>query len=228
MKKGNKRFFALLLAALLTLTAFSCAKEEPPSGNPGNNTPAKTDVPSNPDAPAEKPGGTEPGGSTPGDASEEPSEPAETLPPEQDYSWFEFPADTGRLTVYTDAAMGRAVMNPAVRIFQEKYPGVEVDYKTMGDDEFQALIRTEIPAGKGPDLLLFASPDIPDVYKTAAAGLFTDLNLYFAKDGEIDLSDFITPVMDGALLNGQRFFAPLSVPLFRPQRFYRIALRGAL
>ena len=109
MKKGNKRFFALLLAALLTLTALSCAKEETPSADTGNGTPVKTDAPSNPDAPAEKPGGTDPG-----DASEEPSEPAETVPPEPDYSWFELPADMGRLTVYSDAAMGRAVMNPEI------------------------------------------------------------------------------------------------------------------
>ena len=61
MKKGNKRFFALLLAALLTLTALSCAKEETPSADPGNNTPAKTDAPSSPDAPAEETPSTDDG-----------------------------------------------------------------------------------------------------------------------------------------------------------------------
>ena len=129
---------------------------------------------------------------------------------ETDYAWFEFPTETGKLTVYVDAAMGGSVMKPAIRIFEEMYPGIELEYKTMSEDEFQSQIRTEIPAGRGPALLLFTRMDIPDIYKTMTTGLFTDLNPYFALDDSIDLDEFIVPVMDGGVQNGQRFFTPLN------------------
>ena len=142
-----------------------------------------------------------------GQSSENDDAPAETEP---DYSWFSMPEETEKLIVYADAAMGNSVMTPAIRFFEELYPGVEVEYKTMSEDEFQSQIRTEIPAGRGPDLLLFTSMDIPDIYKTMTTGLFTDLNPYFALDDSIDLDEFIVPVMDGGVQNGQRFFTPLN------------------
>lgn len=215
MKTTLKRTLAALLAVLVLLPLAGCGQEA--QNTPGN---AQTNAGEKTPTSGDKSGGdanTEENNEA-GDSMEN----AETEPPYPvpDYSDFVMPEDTGKLVVYTDATMGRAVMNPAVRIFEEKYPGVEVEYKTMGEDEFQALIRTEIPAGKGPDLLLFAASDLPDVYKTASTGLFTDLNPYFALDDEIDLSDFITPVMDGALLNEQRFFAPLNydIPLLKTAR----------
>ena len=190
MKQNGIRVLALILAGIMSLSAFSCAKEEMPSGNTGTNTPAKTDSPINPDAPAD--------------------EAVETEWPAPDYSDFTMPGETGELVVYADAAMGRSVMNPAIRIFEELYPGVKVDYRTMNEDDFEAAIRTEIPAGRGPDLLLFTVTDIPDVYKTASTGLFADLNPYFLRDEEIDLDEFVVPVMDGGGLRGQRFFAPIN------------------
>ena len=66
---------------------------------------------------------------TPKDSPDQPptgtsSDAPETEP---DYSWFEFPTETGKLTVYVDAAMGGSVMKPAIRIFEEMYPGIELE-----------------------------------------------------------------------------------------------------
>ena len=202
MKKSVKRILALLLAALLTVTALSCAKEETPSGNPGNGAPAKTDNPSNPDAPAENPGGTEPG-----EASEEAAEPAETEWPVPDYSDFVMPEETGELYLYVDAAMGRAVMNPAVERFRELYPGVEVTFEVLSPDEFGTRSETELSAGKGPDLFFFTS--VPDIYKTMGTGLFTDLNPYFDADPEIDPGEFVEGVMKGGMFQGRRYLVPI-------------------
>jgi len=197
MKKRVFRRISLLLAALLTVGSVSCSGgSEPAGGESTDHSPDNgAEAPANPDAPAE---------------NADSSDPAETEWPAPDYSDFTMPGETGELVVYADAAMGRSVMNPAVRIFEELYPGIRVDYKTMSEDDFEALIRTEIPAGRGPDLLLFTVTDIPDVYKTASTGLFTDLNPYFLRDEEIDLDEFIVPVMDGGVLTGQRFFAPIN------------------
>ena len=154
---------------------------------------------------------------SPGQSSENGNTPAETEP---DYSWFEMPEETGKLTVYTDASMGRSIMNPAVRILEERYPEIEVEYRTMGEDEFQSLIRTELPAGRGPDLLLFTTTDIPDPYKSMRTGLFEDLNPYFASDEEIALGEFLGPVMDEGVMDGKRYLAPLNyeVPTLKAAR----------
>ena len=200
MKKSVKRILALLLAALLTLTALSCAKEEPPSGNPGNGTPAKTDAPADPDGPVE--------------------EAVETEWPRPDYSDFELPEETGELVLYTDGSSRGAVMRPAVEIFKSLYPNVNVTYETIGEDEFDERIRTELPAGKGPDLLLFINKSVPDVYKTESTGLFEDLGGYFEADPEIDRADFVQGVMDGMLFRGQQIIVPLhyTVPLLMTSR----------
>ena len=142
-----------------------------------------------------------------GEPSGSSAEPEETKP---DYSWFSFPEETGKLIVYTNGSDFSALLAPALEIFKERYPGVEVSYQTYGEDEYRDLIRTEIPAGRGPDLVLFSSATFPDIYKTMSTDIFIDLNPYFALDGEINLSDFVEPVMDGGVLNGKRYVAPLN------------------
>ena len=189
MKKSVKRALALLLAAMLTLTALSCAKEEPPAGNPGIGTPAKTDVPSNPDAPGE-------------DAAE-PEWPA------PDYSDFVMPGETGELTVYTTSMLS-VTLTPAVEIFKKQYPGVGVTVKTLGDEEYEALVRTEIPAGRGPDLLFSFGVDLPDIYKSVTAGIFEDLGPYLANDPDYRPEDYVAGVINGGLFQGRRYFMPVE------------------
>ncbi len=197
MKRINK-LISLLMALCLTLTVLAgCESETAPSQQTGSGgKPA--------DASAVNQAGTN-------------GEEAETEP---DYSWFEMPEETGKLVVYTDGSMGSSVMSPAVQIFKEHYPEIEVDFKVMGDAEFETLIRTEIPAGRGPDLLIFTTTDIPDPYKTMRTGLFVDLNPYFASDEEIDLGDFLGPVMDEGVMNGKRYLVPLNyeVPILKMAR----------
>ena len=134
---------------------------------------------------------------------------------EPDYSWFETPEDTGKLEIYSPGNMYSSILNPAVDIFKELYPEIEVSYQILSDEEFETRIRTEIPAGKGPDLVILLDSTFPDIYKTMATDLFEDLNPYFGTDEEIALSDFVRPVMDVGLMNGKRYLAPLcySVPV---------------
>ena len=127
-----------------------------------------------------------------------------------DYSGFELPEETGKLVVYTAEGEYGSTMTPAVEIFRERYPEIEVSYRIYDEDEFRKMIQDEIPGGGGPDLLLFSGIDLPDVYKTMSEGLFVDLNPYFSSDAEIDLGDFIEAVMDGGVQNGRRYIAPVS------------------
>ena len=107
---------------------------------------------------------------------------AETEP---DYSWFSLPEETGRLTVYIAEDAYEAVLTPALELFRERYPEVEVNIETYNEDEYKTVLRKEIPEGMGPDLVLFQSNTFPDIYKTMSTGVFEDLNPYFALDEEI-------------------------------------------
>ncbi len=193
MKKSIKPILAFLLAAMLTVTALSCAKKETPSADTGNSAPAKTDATADPNGQANPNGQAD--------------TPAETEWPLPDYSDFVMPEDTGKLYLYVDGAMGRAVMNPAVERFRELYPDVEVTYEVLSDDEFSTRSETELPAGAGPDLFFFKS--VPDIYKTMGTGLFTDLNPYFDADPEIDPGEFVAGVMRGGMYQGRRYIVPI-------------------
>ena len=129
---------------------------------------------------------------------------------EPDYSGFEFPEETGELVVYTDDEQFAAVMEPALRLFKERYPETEVTYQTVGEDEYKTMIRDDIPAGRGPDLVLFKSNTFPDIYRIMSEGLFVDLNPYFSLDEDIDLDDYIGAVMDGGVFNGKRYAVPIN------------------
>jgi ABC-type sugar transport system, periplasmic component len=134
------------------------------------------------------------------------SELAETEP---DYSWFEMPDETGTLTVY-GTGLANLTLTPASALFSELYPDVKVEITAANSDSLEERLRTEIAAGKGPDLIVFSDVIFPDIMKTMATGVFTDLAPYFALDPEISISDFVPGVMDCGLLEGKRFLVPLS------------------
>ena len=194
----KKRILSLTLSLVLLLSSFAgCGMENSPA-DPGNGTPAKMDAPANPDTPADKPG--------------EESEPAEPEWPEPDYSDFVMPAETGELTVYATDMLGR-VMSPAVQIFKEKYPGVTVNYRVLDGDEFTALVETEIPAGRGPDLLFCYRYEIPDPFKAMSAKVFTDLNPYFLNDADFTFDDYLGEAMNCGVWRGERQIVPIEVEL---------------
>ena len=222
MKQIGIRVLALILAGIMSFSALSCAKKETPSADTGNSAPAKTDATADHDGPADhdgqadKSGGTDPGEPTPGDASEEAAGLAETEWPAPDYSDFVMPEETGELTVY-GFDMINLLLSPALELFQEKYPDVKVNFVKMTDDEFEARVETEVPAGKGPDLLFCYAGTLPDPYKTMAAGLFEDLTPYLLNDPDFSFDDFLTGVMDFGKYRGQRQLIPIEVllPLFK-------------
>ena len=120
------------------------------------------------------------------------------------------PEETDKLVLYTSDNGCSSLLNPAVEIFRNLYPDVEVAYEVVDPDTYQTMIREEVPAGQGPDLVLLQNKTLPDLYKTMSSGVFEDLNRYFDKDEEIDLADFVGPVMEAGVLKGKRTLVPLT------------------
>ena len=83
----------------------------------------------------------------------------------------------------------------------------------MTDEDYEAIIRTEIPAGRGPDLLFSHGTDLPDVYKTMSSGVFLDLNPYFLFDEEFNPEDYFTGMLDSGLYGRERYLVPISCTL---------------
>ncbi len=131
---------------------------------------------------------------------------------ESEYPDFVLPEETDTLTVY-GCGFSTTMLNKAVEIFRRTYPDVTVDFQSYGEDEYRALLRTEIPAGRGPDFVFGNANDFQDVYKTMKSGLFEDLNPYLANDEDFDYAEYNQAVLDGGLLFGHRYLLPLRYSL---------------
>ena len=209
--KNTNRILAILLAVLMLLSCFAaCGKDESTENtpdaqtNPGGQTDGTPSVSGTGQGEAV---GTEQVRT----AETEPVQAAETEPeyPIPDYSDFDMPKETGELTVYTTSMLG-VTLNPAVEMFKKQYPGINVTVKSLGDDEYEALVRTEIPAGRGPDLLFSFGTDLPDIYKSVTAGVFEDLGPYLANDPDYRPEDYVAGVINGGLYQGRRYFMPVE------------------
>ena len=144
------------------------------------------------------------------DIAAEAAEAAETEPEVPDYSDFVFPEETDTLVVYS-SHMLLQTMNPAIKIFEEMYPHINVDYRVLSEDEHQTLIQTEIPAGAGPDLVFSYGIDLPDIYKTMATGVFCDLNPYLYNDEEFSFDNYIKGTFTGSTMRGKQYIVPIQV-----------------
>lgn len=202
----------ILTLALLLSTLSGCGGEtEPVSGKTETQgkekTPGITETPGKTDASVSSGMGDVPDENA-DPVTEMPEEPEE-LYPTPDYSGFEMPAATDSLTVYAYSFIS-SILTTAVELFKAKYPNVQVDYQILGEDEYDSRLRAEIPAGRGPDLLIGESALLPDVYKTMSTGIFTDLGGYMEKDEEYEPSDYNEGVMKGGLLYGRQVIMPLT------------------
>ena len=126
--------------------------------------------------------------------------PSEVSFSESNGSDFVMPADTGALTVYGCETL-EVVLSPAVDIFREEYPDVDVNYMQLSEEEFDVRISTELSAGKGPDLLFCFSRDIPDPYKAMTVRLFENLNPYFENDAGFGFENYLGEVMNCGVLS---------------------------
>lgn len=131
------------------------------------------------------------------------------VPPEP----FEMQESTDKLLIYT-FHMNTFTFTPAINIFKEKYPDVEVEVVNLGND-YETILATELAAGKGPDLVLAFDSAFPDIYKTMETGIFVDLNQFISRDSEFNLDDYVKPVLDGGVYQGKRYIMPVeySVPI---------------
>ena len=126
------------------------------------------------------------------------------------------PEATDSLVVYAGPYVAD-FLGSAVRRFETLYPDVEVEVRDFGDssdkqneENYLEVLKNELAAGAGPDLILFTNDEFEDVEKTAESGAFQDLSGYIAGDADFNLDDYNTAVLNAGVFDGQRLFVPIS------------------
>jgi len=131
--------------------------------------------------------------------------------PSQDF--IELLPVTDKLVLYRNYG-NKYMLDAAVNIFKKMYPNVEVeirDFEGMdGYDEYETLLQTELPLGKGPDLILLSGTEFPDMYKTMDTDVFCDLNDFINSDFDFNLDNYNKVVLDVGVYKGKRYLMPLD------------------
>jgi beta-lactamase regulating signal transducer with metallopeptidase domain len=136
---------------------------------------------------------------------------------------FEMQEQTDKLVVYMTID-NDWFLTPAINIFREKYPDIEVEIvafdletehfegavRTIRTDEFNTRLTTELAAGRGPDLVLALVSDFPDIYKTMMSGIFADLNHFITHDSGFNIEEYNQVVLDAGVFQGKRSIMPIG------------------
>ena len=124
---------------------------------------------------------------------------------------------TSQLSLYIPITHS-AKYEEALEMFEQRYPDVEVtvtrqedqDYETAREEYIQ-ILKNEVMAGKGPDLILFSN-EFEDVYKAMDAGAFCDLKPYMEQDADF-WKEYSKPVLDGGVYKEKQYVLPLCYTL---------------
>lgn len=122
---------------------------------------------------------------------------------------FDMPPETNELVVYSNG-MTRSVLNSAINFFKEQYPDVEVTFTNIPDDSYDDILKTELAAGKGPDIVYSINIDISDIYKLMLSNIFTNLDGFMNSDDSFNVDDYIPGVFNSGILKGKRYFVPIE------------------
>ncbi len=110
-----------------------------------------------------------------------------------------------------------------IKAFKKENPDVTVTLEILPNETDHAQersvrleqIRTDILAGKGPDVYLIPNetlmnePLFKDVQQAMYNGVFADISSYYDADTTLGKEDLVTEVMDGGVVNGARYVLPL-------------------
>ena len=120
--------------------------------------------------------------------------------------------ETDELLIYVENT-NKSRMQIAIKAFEETYPNVNLNAEVLGQDEYMARLRVEIPAGDGPDAVWGVDTYLPDVYKTIGTGVFTALSPYFKTDENFNCEDYIPATWTSGVLDGKQYIVPLQFEL---------------
>ena len=131
---------------------------------------------------------------------------------------FEMQEQTDKLVVYMND-FNTQYLTPAINIFKDKYPDVEVEIVRFSGDSFderevyRTMLSTELLAGQGPDLVVEDTQFFPDIYKAMSSGVFVDLNHFIKSDDAFNLDEYNQTALECGVFKDRRYIMPLQYNL---------------
>lgn len=123
---------------------------------------------------------------------------------------------TNKLVLY-GGPFGNNALKAAVKIFESKFPGVDVEYKEfgeLGDPEAQInyveTLKYDLSSGSGPDLIFGYDYEFDDFYGMMDSGTFADINTYIENDDTFKSDLYNEAVMNSGLYKGKLCYIPIS------------------
>lgn len=107
-------------------------------------------------------------------------------------------------------------MEEAVKTFNDAQKVQAIEAKTFFSDQHEAFaseLQAGLSSGGGPDIIAFPTYIIPNLSKYIKNGSLCDLNTLIADGSGLDLSQYNQQVLDAGVVNGGRYFIPLSYTL---------------
>ncbi|HIR28621.1 MAG TPA: extracellular solute-binding protein [Candidatus Choladousia intestinigallinarum] len=99
---------------------------------------------------------------------------------------------------------------------ESSYPDISwnlVDKSHLTEEEFQALLREELAAGGGPDILLTGDGGFDDSQELLSSGYLYDLSGYeslFMRNDQVDADMYIPCVLEAGQQGGVQYLLPLT------------------
>ncbi len=140
---------------------------------------------------------------------------------------------TDELIIYCPPDMDTVDIATAKRLFQHNFPDVDLqlkEFSNFSSEDYHDMLRTELTAGNGPDLILFNDFTFQDLSKVMKANLFFDIDQLLSEDASFDPSVYHSSMFQGGDVNGKRLYIPLrcltysAITTEETLRYYGITL----
>lgn len=124
-------------------------------------------------------------------------------------------AAEGQLSLYcmaNDAKIDRYIV-----AFRDVYKNVQVKKTTFEDaSQMDDLIKSELNAGKGPDMIIFPSQTGLDVLSMAKNGAFAALDDKMKNDASLNPDDYLPGTFEAGKVDGKVYALPLTfnIPVY--------------
>ena len=112
-------------------------------------------------------------------------------------------------------------LKAAVKIFESKYPEVDVDYREfgeLGDSEAQTnyleALKYDLSSGNGPDLIFGNTFEFEDIYGMMDSGTFADINTYLENDEEFKSDLYNEAVINSGYITENVIIFPYHIMFY--------------
>lgn len=122
---------------------------------------------------------------------------------------------TGTVTVAVSPNADARLVELAQMTFEVRYPEITLEQYPLDTEDLDSAmdrLRTELMAGRGPDVLIDNGTMLPDLYKSIAGGMLADLGPYMEQT-DFSPDPFNRDILATGEYEGRQYVMPLAYRL---------------